>query len=436
MNLIKGKILLLPEERDAAITTLKEDIYATLKSNELNTEIVLNACDIFSKAIGQEHIDLLISTGVAPEKAGDYLKEVKTQLERGNLINRLNTELGYDLFANRLPQSCGNEYTHIKEKIMPLGTLLHITAGNQFGLALYSTIEGLLTGNINLIKLPSKDKGFLSIKIFLELIKIEPLLKDYIYLFDYTSKDTKAIKKLMELADAVVVWGGDESIQAIRNMADSKTRIIEWGHKISFSYVTQSGLDEKKLYGLAENIVETNQLLCSSCQGIYLDTDSMEDVYRFCEIFLCVLEKCYNDHYEEVPIEIQAKIGLMVYTKSLRDSSCRVSHGKRASLLAYEDSLLETAIPYGNCWVKRLPRGKLINTLRPNKNHLQTAALLCSEVEKEELTELLWKAGVIRVTQGKNMSRIYNGAAHDGEYSLRRYTQIVSQEFNDDMIEE
>ena len=435
MNLIKGKIVLLPEERDAAITKLEEDIYETLKSNVLNTEIVLNACDRFSKSIGQEHIDLLISAGISPEKAEGYLKEAKTQLERGNLINRLNTELGHEFTENNLLLPCYNGYTGIKEKILPLGTLFHITAGNQFGLALYCAVEGLLTGNINLIKLPRGDNGPLSVRIFLELIKIEPLLKDYIYLFDYSSKDTEAIKNLMDLSDAVVVWGGDESIQAIRNMADSKTKVIEWGHKISFAYVTQSRLNEKSLYGLAENIVETNQLLCSSCQGVYLDTDSMEDVYKFCETFLPVLEKCYNDHYEEVPIEIQAKTGLMVYTESLLDSSCRLFRGKHASLIAYEDSLLETAIPYGNCWVKRLPRRELINTLRPNKSHLQTVGLICSEADEEELTELLWKAGVTRVTQGKNMSRIYKGAAHDGEYSLRRYTRIVSQEFNDNMIQ-
>jgi hypothetical protein len=121
----------------------------------------------------------------------------------------------------------------------------------------------------------------------------------------------------------------------------------------------------------------------------------------------------------------------MVYTESLQASyrPCRVLRGEQTALLAYEDSILETAIPYGNCWVKRLPREKLLDTLRPHKSHLQTAGLLCADKDKDELTEALWKAGVTRVTQGKNMSYAYAGAAHDGEYTLRRYTRIVSQEF-------
>ncbi|HOP10899.1 MAG TPA: acyl-CoA reductase [Oscillospiraceae bacterium] len=431
MNLIKGKMVLSPKERDAALNALEGEIYDTLKSDVLNTEMVLNACDLLSKSIGQEHVNLLVSAGISPIKAEGYLREAKAQLNREALTKRLKTELG-DAFFAKEPFVGENGSVRVKERILPLGTLFHIAAGNQFGLAFYSAVEGLLTGNINLIKLPSNDDG-LSAVIFSELFKIEPLLKDYVYLFDYTSTDTEAIRKLMKIADAAVIWGGDSSVRAIRDLADPTTKIIEWGHKLSVAYVTRDGYDERALYGLAENIVQTNQLLCSSCQGIYLDTDSMEDVYRFCEAFLPVLEQCRRARCEEIPLEIQAQTGLMVYTERLRadDRPCRVFQGKYGALLAYEDSSLKTAIPYGNCWVKRLPRRELVNTLRPHKSHLQTAGLLCAEEDREALTELLWKAGVIRVTQGKNMSETYTGAAHDGEYALRRYTRIVSQEFMD-----
>ncbi len=429
MNLIKGNIVLSPGERDAALDSLEDEIYDTLKSGVLNEELVLNACDTLSKAIGEEHIDLLIKAGVTAERAEEYLREAKSLLKRENLLRRLKSGLGEE-YSSEKRFVIQDSDMRIKEKIMPLGTLLHITAGNQLGLAFYSAIEGLLTGNINIVKLPGGESG-LSALIFTELFKIEPRLKDYIYLFDYTSNDTGALRKLMKPADAAIVWGGDEAIEAIRNMASPTTRIIEWGHKLSFAYVTPEGADEQALYGLAENIVKTNQLLCSSCQGIYMDTDSMEDVYWFCETFLPVLEQCRQDHDWEIPIGIQAQTGLMVYTESLQEGSrpCRVFQGKQAALLTYEDSMLETAIPYLNCWVKRLPRDKLLTVLRPHKSHLQTAGLLCAKEDKDVLTEILWKAGVTRVTQGKNMSETYIGAAHDGEYTLRRYTRIVSQEF-------
>jgi hypothetical protein len=180
MNLIKGKIVLAAEERDAALDTLEEAILDTLKSNVLNEKLVLDACDLLSKSIGQEHIDLLIKAGIPSEKSREYLLEAKTQLKKENLMKRLKTELGEEYHSEKYLVSHENG-TRIKERILPWGTLLHITAGNQFGLAFYSAIEGLLTGNINIVKLPSGDDG-LSIMIFSELFKIEPLLKDYIFL--------------------------------------------------------------------------------------------------------------------------------------------------------------------------------------------------------------------------------------------------------------
>jgi len=75
--------------------------------------------------------------------------------------------------------------------------------------------------------------------------------------------------------DAVVVWGGKEAVSALRRMIPPNTKMIEWGHKISFAYVTEQAVTAAGLEGLAKNIVETGQLLCSSLQGIFLDTNDM-----------------------------------------------------------------------------------------------------------------------------------------------------------------
>ena len=64
--------------------------------------------------------------------------------------------------------------------------LLHIAAGNVDGLPAYSVAEGLLTGNINILKLPQADNG-LSIEILRQLIAVEPALTDFIFMVDKTS---------------------------------------------------------------------------------------------------------------------------------------------------------------------------------------------------------------------------------------------------------
>ena len=428
MNLIDGKIVMSPQERDEALDALEERLLGTLGKGVLNIEIVLNACDELARTIGEEHVPLLESVGISYDKARGYIREAKARLQRSSLSKRLETELG-EKFSFAGKQAIVRENgLLVREKIMPLGVLLHIAAGNQYGLAFYSVIEGLLTGNINLVKLPSDDDG-LSGLILAELFKAEPRLKEYVYLFDYASEEEWAIQKLMDAADAVVAWGGDRAIQSVRAMAKPNTGIIEWGHKLSFAYITHAGLRTQALKGLAEHIVKTNQLLCSSCQGLYLDTDSMYDIYGFCKQFSVLLEESREECAEAIPVEIQAQTSLLAYAESIKtqDRPCTVFRGGQTALLAYEDDLLEPSIMYGNCWVKRLPRERILSALKPNKRHLQTAGLLCTDKERPELTGLLWNAGVVRVTSGANMSEGYNCEAHDGEYTLRRYTRVVSE---------
>ena len=62
--------------------------------------------------------------------------------------------------------------------------------------------------------------------------------------------------------------------------------MIEWGHRLSFAYISGYEDEQLELRALAEHIIQTKQLLCSSCQTIFLDTEDMEQVYAFCEKFL------------------------------------------------------------------------------------------------------------------------------------------------------
>ena len=89
------------------------------------------------------------------------------------------------------------------------------------------------------------------------------------------------------------------------------------------------------------------------------------------------------------------------------------------------DSRLELSWLGGNCWVKPLPRRKLLAALKGQKGYLQTAGLLCAPEERQELSALLARAGLVRITEAGEMSRTLSGEAHDGDYPLRAYSRIV-----------
>lgn len=60
--------------------------------------------------------------------------------------------------------------------------------------------------------------------------------------------------------------------------------------RLSFAYVSGRP-PEEEWYALARHILSTGGLLCSSCQVIYLDTDSLDDGRAFCHSFLPILER-------------------------------------------------------------------------------------------------------------------------------------------------
>ena len=426
MNLIQGKLV------DAAQTAqilpdLQKLINETLNKPLLSAETVIQACEsVAANLPGEMVLPLMEGLGMGGTQARAHLADLRIMFSRPYLEYRLRTELGedYGRLKTYTPQGA---IRAVEEQIYPLGVLFHIAAGNMDGLPAYSVIEGLLAGNINLLKLPAVDGG-LTVMLLHMLCNLAPSLAEYIYVFELSSKETTSMAELMALADAVVIWGGDETVSAVRKTVPPNTRIIEWGHKLSFAYVTSSGATAEHLEGLAHHICATNQLLCSSCQGVFLDTDNREETADFCCRFLPILD-AVSKQYPDMPLSAQAQNTLQLHARRLEQAlgdTAQIFQAHDSSLILEPDSELTISLQFRNLWVKLLPSEQLVAHLHPYKNHLQTAALLCGEAEWEPLRDKLWRAGVVRISGGREMSESHCGAAHDGDYALRRYTRIVA----------
>lgn len=428
MNLVNGE-LLAADSCSTVLEELEARLVRTLSGESLSSETVVNACDRLVSTLDEAtYIKAMEELGIDRALGTAYLAEARQLFSRDGLTHRLRKELGdeYDVTHTDKPLY---RSVPVTTRIAPLGVLLHIAAGNADGLPVFSVLEGLLTGNINILKLPASEGG-ISVRLLQELIHIEPRLAEYIYVFDYSSKDIEQIGKLIDASDAVVVWGGKEAVSALRGMVPPHIRLIEWGHKISFGYVTPGGITPDGLRGLAENIAVTGQLLCSSLQGIFVDTAELSVVHDFCTAFLPVLEQAVQGRAYKADRGIQAQAVLRLYNAELERiyRPCQIFRGDGCSLSAYPDAVLETGIGFGNVWVRPLPHNELLSVLRPYKNYLQTVGLLCVDTERGEITDRLFKTGVVRVCSGEAMSIAYSGMPHDGEYPLRRYTKTVSVE--------
>ncbi len=426
MNLICGKMM-DSEQAKQQLALIDEIVLHALASGKLARDHVITACDTLSKKLNeQEHLPLLVALGMENRKAKDELGTVRRMLSRESLEERINREFGD--WTERSFQPLGDKRT-VRQAWEPLGALLHIAAGNADALPVFSVIEGLLTENVNILKLPG-DGDELSIRILMELIAIEPRIAEKVIVFDLPSSDISAMKQLADVADAIVVWGGDAAVHAVRQMAKPNTRIIEWGHKISFAYVSGDEVSDADLQELAQHICETNQLFCSSCQGIYVDTNSFDQVATFANRFLGILEQAAGrDPLPDDPFR-NAQTTLAVYTEELESihAEKRVFRGEHCSVVAYNDNELVPSYMFRNAWVKPLSRENILKVLKPYKNYLQSVALICEQERRQTLEETLVTAGIVRVTCGENLSAHYCGMPHDGEFELRRYIKIVSFE--------
>lgn len=401
------------------INKLKEECYHTIKNKELNTIDVINACDILSKKVRNKNYDeviipLLSQLDISYEIFERYI----SMFEKESLIKKCEIELGKDYNEEILIDN------NIKKKITPLGILFHIAAGNVDVLPAYSVIEGLLSRNINILKLPSNDNG-LSILLLLELIKIDPKLKDFIYVFDVPSTDIKTIKILSDISDAVVIWGGDLAVKSIKKLASITTKVITFGHKLSFTYATLNALD-KDLEDLATQICLSNQLFCSSTQGIFVDTMNKDDLVKFGERFFNILLNI-NNKQKPLPLGVRGKTTLESYTNDLelKDNKKILFAKSGISVEVLLDSNLTLSNLFRNVWIKPLVKDKLIDNLKPYKNHLQTVCLISNKEERTNIISLLEKTGVTRIVKPENMQRFIIGENHDGMYALREYSKII-----------
>lgn len=412
---------LLPDtERASLIANLEEQINATRRAEPLRAETVVHAVDDLGKRLASGEFDTLLSQFLP---AGVTLDDLLPLLTREAIEAKLTAELGPDPFGDKT-------FPKTSARICPLGTLLHIAPGNIPGLPVYTVLEGLLTGNVNLIKLPHGDKG-LSLAAFHLLVEQEPKLAPYIYAFDLPSKEREPLKALAVLADGIVTWGGDGAILAARELASAGCKLIEWGHRLSFAYISGYEDREAELSALAAHIIETSQRLCSACQVILLDTENRQDAETFCHDFLPLLEKAAA---QRPGPSKGAQSTLSGYTALLerivegKTDGEALYQGKGCSLLFRPDSELELSPMEGNVLVKLLPQEELLPTLRRQKGRLQTAGLICSPEKRQELTALLAQAGLTRITRPGGMSLSFPGEAHDGEYPLRRYVRVVDVE--------
>lgn len=222
---------------------INEKIKYLVGSSKINTEPfkpfdekVINFLDSFSKELG-----LFKNLINYPD-----LKSLSFWCRKNNFLNM---KKNYDTLDTKLG----------------VGLVFHITPTNIPTNFAYSLIFGLLSGNANIIKAPSKNFEQINIicKILNKLLSKNIYLKNKIVVIKYKNNEIFT-KKMSSICNARVIWGGDKTINDLRSHQINERAIdLTFADRYSFCII-----DPNKFKKLSE--LEFNNLVKKFYNDTYL----------------------------------------------------------------------------------------------------------------------------------------------------------------------
>jgi phenylacetate-coenzyme A ligase PaaK-like adenylate-forming protein len=424
-------------ELDARLEGLFDDLPAELEL-DIPRETLLKACGVLCEhlAEGQPLRQKVMDRCSSRPDVADAIEEVREFFQPAALELKLKRE-----FKEPDPEIF--ERVDLSEPIFeawaPLGLLVHVAPANALSVGPFTVLEGLLAGNLNLLKVPGSDPPF-GATILEGLVEAsDGVLAPFIKVVSFASSHRERLQTMMDAADGVAVWGGEAAVESVSQMVRPGVRVIDWGHKISFAYLSVGHWeDEKILEALALDCCKYDQQLCTSPQAIYLQTDKYSDLQAFARKFAPILERvsseCPSQDMDDKDwAELTSICEIHKREGVLGEVQCEVVEPQDRAwrLLLDERPALMPSPLFRTVWVKPLPLKSIVATLRPMRRYLQTVGLSSGPEHAAQLVRRLVQAGAERVTTAGRMLESYPGEAHDGVYSLQRYSRRTGLRLGD-----
>lgn len=177
------------------------------------------------------------------------------------------------------------------------GLVCHWLAGNVQVLGMFVLIQSVLTKNVNLLRVSSRDNGaFESLLSAFEgtvyttrggySISGDNLLKTIAVVF-FDHSDRKAGTTMSKIADARIAWGGGEAVSTVAAYPSNyDCEDIIMGPKLSMSVVSREAIDdERKAKKLARKIAVDasvfDQTGCASTHNVFVEKGANISPHEF-----------------------------------------------------------------------------------------------------------------------------------------------------------
>lgn len=191
------------------------------------------------------------------------------------------------------------------------GIAFHIAPSNVPVNFAYSLFSGIMTGNANLVRIPSKDFPQVDIIVdaLKEAIEVIPAFRPYVVLMRY-GRDKAINDILSSMCDTRIIWGGDETIRDIRRSPlPPRAYDVTFSDRFSLSvidsdeYLREVSGDDPALKRIARDFYNdtylSDQNACTSPRLIVWTGSRKEEAK---ELFFSALHEEVKARYDYKPI--------------------------------------------------------------------------------------------------------------------------------------
>lgn len=199
-----------------------------------------------------------------------------------------------------------NSYSNENDIKIGKGIAFHVTPSNVPLNFVYSFITGLVCGNVNIVRVPTKyfhqvELFFLSLNKLNENIKFREISSRSIFIkYDKTSNATEYFSSI---CDVRIIWGGDQTINSIRkNVIPSRSNDVTFADRFSFSVINAKPylnyIEKQKLaLGFFNDTYLFDQNACTSPHIVFWLGD-VKDIACAKELFWSNLNNLVLDNYQ------------------------------------------------------------------------------------------------------------------------------------------
>ncbi|HXI84742.1 MAG TPA: acyl-CoA reductase [Verrucomicrobiae bacterium] len=167
--------------------------------------------------------------------------------------------INYESLGELLDRELGNRRVldefclrgRVQSRAVAPRLLVHFLAGNVPMPGIVSICCGLLLRTANLVKVSSRDPVFPSLFIG-SVREVDTELADCVASIEWSRDELALTQTALEDADAVIAYGDDQTISALRQLASPQARFLGYGHKFSFAVVAKEAMTEENLPHLAQ----------------------------------------------------------------------------------------------------------------------------------------------------------------------------------------